>query len=184
MSMRNRSLGRYIHLATLALLLLFSINQTLAADSSDALGLHLKQRLGSTPDMHVDTIISPDAAALPEGSGSAIEGKILYLQECAVCHGIDGKQPGNAIVGGKGSINTDKPFKTVGSYWPHATTLYDYIARAMPYDKQKSLSTNEVYSITAYVLTLNHIIKKSDVMNKQTLPNVVMPNADGFNELQ
>jgi cytochrome c len=96
---------------------------------------------------------------------------------------MSGMQPGNEVAGGKGSIGTDSPFKTVGSYWPYATTLYDYIARAMPYDKQKSLTVDETYAITAYVLELNQIIKKDEVMDKHTLPKVVMPNADGFNEL-
>ena len=184
MSMRNHSLARKIIQSGLTALVAFTINSATADESAKGLGLHLKQALGSTPEIHIDSIVSPDGVALPAGSGSAIEGKTLYLQECAVCHGIDGKQPGNAIVGGKGSIGTDQPFRTVGSYWPHATTLYDYIARAMPYDKQKSLSTDEVYAITAYVLTLNHIIKKRDVMDKSTLPKVVMPNSDGFNQLQ
>jgi len=184
MYMRNRLFLNHLQLACLTLLTSLSVTQVYAADSASKLGLHLKPALGHTPDMHVDSIISPDGLALPDGSGSAVEGKDLYIEECANCHGNSGKKPGNAIAGGKGSIGTDQPFKTVGSYWPHATTLYDYIARAMPYDKQKSLTPDETYAITAYVLKLNHIIKKNDVMNKHTLPKVVMPNADGFNELE
>ena len=160
-----------------------ALNSASAADSSGNLGLHLKPRLGATPEMHIDSIISPDGVALPQGSGTAADGKALFMSECAICHGVGGKQSGNSIVGGTGSIGTDKPFKTVGSYWPYATTLYDYIGRAMPYDKQKSLTPDEVYSITAYVLALNHIVKKNDVMDKDSLPKVVMPNVDGFNEL-
>lgn len=177
-------LKKQLPISCLILLIPIALNSASAADKPGNLGFHLKPARGTTPEMHTDSIISPDGIALPQGSGTAADGKALFLAECAVCHGVGGKQPGNSIVGGKGSIGTDKPFKTVGSYWPHATTLYDYIARAMPYDKQKSLTPDEVYSITAYVLKLNHIVKKNDVMDKNSLPTVVMPNVNGFTELQ
>jgi cytochrome c len=88
--------------------------------------------------------------------------------------------PGNALVGGLGSLNTDIPTKTVGSYWPYATTLFDYINRAMPYGNEKVLSASEVYSVTAYLLFLNDIIDFDTVMNAKTLPHVEMPNRKGF----
>ena len=180
---RNYLAFNHLRPLYLALLVAFVINQAQAGNGQDNLGLHLKPALGKTPNLHTDSIISPDGLALPDGSGSAAEGKTLYMSACASCHGMSGMQPGNEVAGGEGSIGTDSPFKTVGSYWPYATTLYDYIARAMPYDKQKSLTADETYAITAYVLKLNQIIKEDDVMDKHTLPKVVMPNADGFNEL-
>ncbi len=181
---RNHSFRTSLKLVCFALLALSAANRVNAADGHGDLGLHLAPALGKTPSLHNDNIISPDGQALPNGSGSAVEGEALYIAACASCHGIGGEQPGNAIVGGKGSIGTDKPFRTVGSYWPHATTLYDYIARAMPYDKQKSLTADETYAITAYVLELNQIIGKNEVMDKHTLPAVKMPNANGFIELE
>jgi mono/diheme cytochrome c family protein len=180
---RNCLVVYHLGRVCLALLVTFVVNQAHAGNSQGNLGVHLKPALGQTPDLHIDSIISPDGLALPDGSGSAAEGKTLYMSACASCHGMSGMQPGNEVAGGEGSIGTDSPFKTVGSYWPYATTLYDYIARAMPYDKQKSLTADETYAITAYVLKLNQIIKEDDVMDKHTLPKVVMPNADGFNEL-
>jgi cytochrome c len=177
-------LKRHLPISCCLLLLPTLLNTAKASDNSANLGFHLKPARGTAPEMHIDSIISPDGAALPLGSGTAADGETLFMTECAACHGMGGKQTGNAIVGGTGSISTQKPLKTVGSYWPHATTLYDYIARAMPYDKQKSLTPDEVYSITAYILKLNYIVKKDDVMDKNSLPKVIMPNVNGFNELQ
>jgi len=184
MSMPNRYLNSTLLVAGFLTLATLLANSAYAEDATGKLGFHLKQTLGSTPVDHVDSIVSPDGASLPDGSGTAAAGKPLYLEKCASCHGNSGKTPGNAIAGGKGTISTEQPFKTVGSYWPYATTLYDYIARAMPYDKQKSLTSDEVYAITAYVLQLNHIVKNHDVIDRVTLPKIVMPNADGFTELQ
>ena len=123
----------------------------------------------------------PDGAGLPPGSGTAVQGREVYNQRCVACHGEDLKgQVGGALVGGKGSLGTDKPLRTVGSYWPYATTLWDYVRRAMPFDAPRSLSDDEVYAVSAYVLFRNDIIGENDAMNEQTLPQVKMPNRDGF----
>jgi cytochrome c len=128
-----------------------------------------------------DFAISPDGKELPPGSGSATEGAKIYASQCAGCHGKTGKEgPNDVLVGGQGTLNTNKPVKTVGSYWPYATTVWDYINRAMPYNKPGSLSADEVYSLTAYLLSLNGIIKEDAVMNRKTLPQVKMPNRNGF----
>jgi len=128
-----------------------------------------------------DFAISPDGKELPPGSGSASEGARTYAASCAACHGKTGKEgPNDVLVGGHGTLNTNKPVKTVGSYWPYSTTVWDYINRAMPYDKPGSLNPDEVYAVTAYLLSLNAIIKDDAVMNAKTLPQVKMPNRNGF----
>jgi cytochrome c len=128
-----------------------------------------------------DFAIGPDGKELPPGSGSAAEGAKVYAAQCAGCHGKTGKEgPNDVLVGGQGTLNTAKPVKTVGSYWPYATTVWDYINRAMPYNKPGSLSASEVYSLTAYLLSLNGIIKEDAVLNAKTLPQVQMPNRNGF----
>lgn len=128
-----------------------------------------------------DLAISPDGKELPPGSGSAAEGAKIYAANCTGCHGKTGKEgPNDVLVGGQGTLNTSKPVKTVGSYWPYATTIWDYINRAMPYNRPGSLTADQVYAVTAYLLSLNGIIKEDTVMNAKTLPQVKMPNRDGF----
>ena len=151
--------------------------------AESSLGHELKPQLGSRITGHTDTIYSPDGSNLPNGNVTVKEGQTLYVSQCAACHGIDGQQAGNALVGGIGSLTSQRPVRTVGSYWPYASTLYDYIARAMPYNKQKSLSADEVYAVTAYVLMLNGILDDDDSLNPKSLTEVKMPNRAGFKEL-
>ena len=119
---------------------------------------------------------------LPPGKGTAADGRILYNIACASCHGVTrkGESPLVALVGGNGTLTATSPTKTVGSYWPYATTLFDYIRRAMPFGQQKSLSNDEVYAVTADVLFLNSIIGENAHINEATLPNIEMPNRDAF----
>jgi cytochrome c len=129
-----------------------------------------------------DISIGPDGKGLPPGSGTPAQGEAVYVAKCQACHGEKGAgQPNDRLVGGKGTLEAGKaPVKTVGSYWPYATTLFDYIRRAMPWPAPKSLTDDEVYAVSAYILSLNDIIGKDDVMNAQSLPKVTMPNRDGF----
>jgi S-disulfanyl-L-cysteine oxidoreductase SoxD len=129
-----------------------------------------------------DTSIGPDGAGLPPGSGTPQQGERVYGAKCVGCHGEKGSgKPNDQLVGGIGSLPGDQPpVKTVGSFWPYATTLFDYVRRAMPLNAPKSLSDDEVYAVAAYILQLNGIIGGSEVMNAQTLPLVKMPNRDGF----
>jgi len=128
-----------------------------------------------------DITIAPDGTGLPEGSGSAKLGKAIYASKCAKCHGAQGQGADDAaLVGGQGSLNTPKPLKTVGSFWPHATTLFDYVRRAMPFRDPGSLDANQVYALTAFVLHLNGIVREDDVLDARALPKVRMPNRDGF----
>jgi S-disulfanyl-L-cysteine oxidoreductase SoxD len=138
----------------------------------------------ATPDEIAawDISIDPSGANLPAGSGSARQGEIIFAAKCAACHGEKGGgKPNDQLVGGAGTLTGDKPpVKTVGSYWPYATTLFDYIRRAMPLNESKTLASDEVYALAAYILALNGVIGEDDVMNAQTLPQVKMPNRDGF----
>src|SRR5499427_9885232 len=129
-----------------------------------------------------DISIGPDGAGLPAGSGTAKQGEAVFAAKCQACHGEKGAgRPNDRLVGGQGSLPGDKPaVKTVGSYWPYATTLFDYIRRAMPFNESKSLSNDEIYGVVAYLLNLNGVIAESDTMNAQSLSKVVMPNRDGF----
>ena len=129
----------------------------------------------------IDIDVTPDGKGLPPGSGTAAAGKDVYTRRCETCHGPTGKEgPQEVIAGGKGSLATPTPQKTVGSYWPYATTLWDYINRAMPFDHPSTLTPDEVYSATAYVLFLNGIVGEQDVLNQTTLVQVQMPNHNGF----
>ena len=129
-----------------------------------------------------DISIDPSGAGLPPGSGTSQQGQAVYADKCVACHGEKGAgKPNDQLVGGRGSLSGDQPpIKTVGSFWPYATTLFDYVRRAMPLGAPKSLSDEEVYAVAAYILQLNGIIGEADVMNAHTLPKVQMPNRDGF----
>ena len=129
-----------------------------------------------------DISIGPDGAGLPAGRGSAKQGEAVYAAKCQACHGEKGAgRPNDTLVGGAGTLAPGKaPVKTVGSYWPYATTLFDYVRRAMPWDRPKSLSDDEVYAVAAYVLYLNGIIGQDAALDAQSLPKVKMPNRDGF----
>lgn len=128
-----------------------------------------------------DIDVSPDGAGLPPGQGSVAQGQAVFAGDCAACHGAQG-QGGLAdrLVGGFGTLASAKPVRTVGSYWPYATTLYDYIHRAMPFNAPQSLAPDQVYAVSAYILYLNHIVPQDAVMDETTLPAVKMPNRNGF----
>jgi cytochrome c len=128
-----------------------------------------------------DISIPPSGAGLPKGGGSARQGLQVYEQKCMACHGAKGAgKPADVLVGGVGSLATKTPVRTVGSYWPYSTTLFDYVRRAMPITAPLSLTDDEVYAVSAYVLFLNGVVGEDAVMNAQTLPQVKMPNRDGF----
>jgi len=128
-----------------------------------------------------DISIPPSGAGLPAGNGTAKQGEAVYVAQCQACHGPKGVgKPADPLVGGIGSLATANPVRTVGSFWPYATTLFDYTRRAMPATKPLSLSSDEVYAVTAYLLYLNGIIAENEEMNAKTLPQVKMPNRDGF----
>ncbi|MBV8397167.1 MAG: cytochrome c [Acetobacteraceae bacterium] len=129
-----------------------------------------------------DVSIGPDGAGLPSGNGTPQQGEAVYVEKCLACHGEKGAgKPNDQLVGGRGTLTGDQtPVKTVGSFWPYATTLFDYVRRAMPFNAPRSLSNDEVYAVSAYILQLNGIIAENAVMNAQNLAKVQMPNRDGF----
>lgn len=128
-----------------------------------------------------DISIGPDGAGLPPGSGTPAAGKAVYDAKCLACHGAEGAgQPNDRLVGGQGTMREAAPIRTVGSYWPYATTVFDYIRRAMPYVTPHSLTPDETYAVTAYLLALNGVIEQDAVMDATTLPKVAMPNRASF----
>lgn len=128
-----------------------------------------------------DISVGPDGIGLPPGKGTPTTGAPVYEQKCQVCHGARGAgQPNDRLVGGHGTLASKAPVRTIGSYWPYATTVFDYVRRSMPYLQSQSLSDDEVYAVTAYLLHLNGIIGDNDEMNAQTLPKVKMPNQPNF----
>lgn len=154
-------------------------------DSNISVTPTLGPNLGASPTpamlAAMDMSIPPSGAGLPVGSGSVAQGQKVYEAKCQTCHGLKGEgKPADPLVGGIGSLGSGKPVRTVGSYWPYATTLFDYVRRAMPTNAPQSLSNDEVYAASAYVLFLNGIVAEAAVMNAQTLPQVKMPNRDGF----
>lgn len=144
-------------------------------------------RLGRTPapteKRSWNITVLPDGTGLPPGRGTVAEGKLVFADKCSGCHGDTGlgREPlGSSLVGGQGTLRSDNPVLTVGSYWPYATTVWDYIHRAMPYATPGTLSGNQTYALTAFLLYRNGIIQRNAVMNQKTLPKVRMPNGNGF----
>ena len=132
-----------------------------------------------------DISIGPDGKGLPPGQGTAKEGAPIFADKCAVCHGPNGEggKIGPRVVGGIAdteTLTTLKPVEDVGGYWPYATSVYDFIHRAMPRDQSGTLTPNEVYALTAFILFKSNIIKEGDVLDQKTLPKVQMPNRNGF----
>ena len=144
-------------------------------------------KVGRTPSdeeiKQQDITVLPTGAGLPAGSGTPDQGEAIYKEKCAGCHGQngEGKPPtGVTLVGGVGTLATAKPVKTVGSYWPYATSVWDYIHRSMPYTEPGTLTADETYALTAFLLFKNGIVAQDQALNAETLPKVRMPNRDGF----
>jgi len=147
-----------------------------------------KYGVGRTPTPEeirvMDISILPDGTGLPEGRGTAAEGREVYSRRCSRCHGPKGEggdEPKQSpLVGGRGSLKTPRPLKTVGSYWPYAPSVWDYVNRAMPLDRPGTLTHNQVYSLVAFILSMNGVIAEDDLLDAKTLSKIRMPNRDGF----
>jgi cytochrome c5 len=129
-----------------------------------------------------DIDVRPDGMGLPPGSATAEDGEMLYEDQCAVCHGSFGEGVGRypVLAGGEGTLSEPRPERTIGSFWPYASTVWDYIHRAMPYTEPESLTDEEVYAITAYVLYLNDLVEYDFELTQENLASIEMPNQDGF----
>ncbi len=165
------------------LLLLLLIGATLRGFAGEA--VQLFPQLGRSPSKEMlrnwNMDVFPDGWGLPKGEGSVSGGKKVYEQYCQSCHGIEGS--GNSaeeLAGAAHSLTDNPPDKTIGTYWPYATTIFDFTRRSMPLNAPGSLNNNQVYAVTAYLLFLNGIIEEHEVMNASTLPKVKMPNRNGF----
>ena len=158
--------------------LLFLAGAAVAADSEQT-------GLGSEPTAEelgaAGYTVFPDGKGLPEGRGTVSEGKAVYQQFCAACHGRNAEgDEAAALVGGRGSLTSERPRKTVESYWPYATTLWDYVRRSMPYESPGSLTNDEIYAVVAHLLNLMGLVGDEDVLDRESLPKIEMPNRDGF----
>ena len=162
--------------AVLALSLLVAPGAALAQSS-----YQLGTRLTETQVAPWNIDVSPSGAGLPRGTGDVAQGKVVYEAKCAACHGAKGEgKPADRLVGGVGSLKGTRPIKTLGSFWPYATSIYDYIYRSMPYDRPQSLTPDEVYAVTAYLLHLNDIVGPATTLDAASLPKIRMPNQEGF----
>lgn len=151
------------------------------APRTPASGPNLGQVASAAQVAAADISVAPSGAGLPPGSGSVKDGAAVYAAQCESCHGPKGVgKPADALVGGIGTLAQPNAVRTVGSYWPYATTLFDYVRRAMPTTAPLTLTNDQVYAVTAYVLHLNGIVGDNAVMDAQSLPKVRMPNRDGF----
>lgn len=156
----------------------FGPGVSMAQDAGPGLGQTASPELVAA----VDISVGPDGANLPDGQGSVAEGAALFEAACASCHGEAGAG-GEGMVqltGGVGTLASEAPVKTVASFWPHASTLFDYVRRAMPLEAPQSLTDEDVYALVAYVLSVDGIVAEDAVMDKASLTAVEMPNRDGF----
>src|SRR5215467_7295005 len=169
MSMRETAL------CALGLALAVGLGSAIAAESQ-----RFGQPISPEDAAAWDISIAPDGVGLPPGSGTPAQGAVVYAAKCAACHGQKGEGKTNARLVGGQITGPNPAVKTVGSYWPYATMVFDFTRRAMPWTAPKSLTDDEVYAVTAHILRLNGIIGDNDVLDAKTLPQVKMPNRDGF----
>ncbi|MDF2601265.1 MAG: cytochrome c class [Methylobacterium brachiatum] len=167
---------RRVAALTGAVLLLGTVG---AARSAERLGIGRPATEAEIAAWNID--IDRDGRKLPPGSGSVAQGRAVFEAHCASCHGSRGEGGiGDRLVGGQGTLASAKPIKTVGSFWPYAPTLFDYIRRAMPLNAPQSLSADEVYAVSAYLLRLNGLVSDETILDAKSLAAIRMPNRDGF----
>jgi S-disulfanyl-L-cysteine oxidoreductase SoxD len=178
----------------LATLLAAALAALAASDAASAQGYPSKFDFGASPSEQdiagIAIAIGADGKGLPVGKGDYATGRKVYEANCAACHGANlqgvpglpdmPSGPALRLIGGRGSLTTKNPVMTVESYWPYATTLFDYVRRAMPFQAPGSLTADEIYAVSAYILAEGNVIDKAMVLDAQSLPGVRMPNRDGF----
>lgn len=154
---------------------------SLASATAWAQHPNLGRALSPEEVQKLDITVMPDGRGLPSGSGSVSQGATVYAQKCQACHGAQGQGgPMEQLTGGIGTLASGKAVKTPVSFWPTATTIFDYVRRAMPIQAPESLTNDEAYAVTAYLLSIDGVVAKDAVLDAKTLPQVKMPNRDGF----
>ena len=171
----------YVWVKIVSALILTSLIGTLSSEASDR-AFNLGSIATSQQVKGWDIDVRPDGVGAPIGSGTAFDGEEVFAEQCASCHGDfgEGVDRWPELVGGDGTLNTHDPLKTTGSYWPYASTIFDYIYRAMPFGASQSLSYDETYQIVAYLLYMNDVIDDDFVLSDQNIGLIKMPNQDGF----
>jgi cytochrome c len=155
------------------------LGSVVAAEAQSPYGIGRAATAAEITGWNID--VGPDGRGLPPGSGTVRHGRDVFAQQCAACHGDKGDGGvGDRLVGGQGTLATSTPVRTVGSYWPYAPTLFDYIRRAMPQNAPGSLSNDDVYAVSAYILNLNALVPNDATLDARTLPEVKMPNRGMF----
>ncbi len=170
---------------TAVLILMFGIvgqiGYAMAAEPDSAAGYGFGHAPTDREIQRWDIDVGPTGAGLPPGQGTVSKGATVFAAKCAFCHGVTGQEgPNDRLVGGLGTLASRQPIKTIGSYWPFATTLYDYVRRAMPFNAPQSLTNDEVYAVVAWLLHQNGIIPADTMLDAKTLPAIHMPNRNGF----
>lgn len=160
----------------------FAVAVAMAAGSAFAETPHLGKPVSEADISAWDISIQPDGTGLPKGSGTSAQGVAIFAEKCAACHGDNGKGggPAAAVVDDRPLAGISAANKTIKNFWPYATTVFDFIRRAMPFTAPRSLTDDEVYALTAYILAQNKLIGETETMNAETLPKVKMPNRDNF----
>jgi len=165
--------------SALAMLALTAVASSARAEVQGHYGIGRSATSAEIAGWNID--IGRDGSNLPAGSGTVGHGREVFEQQCAACHGEKGEGGvGDRLVGGQGTIATPKPIKTVGSYWPYAPTLFDYIRRAMPLNAPQSLSNEDVYAVSAYILNMNGLVPSDATLDAKTLSAIKMPNRSMF----
>jgi mono/diheme cytochrome c family protein len=171
---------------------MFTPERALLAAASLLLAMMAGASMAETPNLgkpideaaiaNWDISILPDGTGLPKGSGTPAQGAAIYAEKCVACHGENGKGGGiaAALVSDQKIAGISASQKTIKNFWPYSTTIFDFIRRAMPFQMPRSLTDDEVYALTAYILAENKLIGANDTMDAQTLPKVKMPNRDNF----
>lgn len=179
--------SRPMHALLFAVALCVGTPWTASAQSASSPAMHFGRSPTAEEIAGWNIDVVPDGTGLPVGHGTAAEGAKIFATRCAACHGANAEGiavPGRGafprLVGGIGTLRDDMPIKTVGSYWPYATGVFDYIRRAMPLTAPGSLTSDEAYSLVAFILSRNSIIAENAVMDEKSLPKVTMPNRNGF----
>ena len=175
---KNQRKTRCLLLTLLAIFL--SALQSAGASAEKPLGSHQIPALGVAAPANYESVVMPDGKGLPKGSGDVDSGATIYARTCASCHGSKGEKAGVPLVGGRGTLDSKNPIKTVGSYWPYASTVYDYVYRAMPFGEAQSLTHDETYQVVAYILNMSDVIDDEFVLSNETIGSVKMPNQNGF----